>query len=211
MRERRLLLFFKLGGFMAKAKNSKFVGQNEDGSYFCGKCGQSGFANKQKVWGHLGQCRGYNKIISEVKKDQVILSESLANLQAQGTSKGLDVGYLPTYLAPTSEVPQEVPRSPLKTGSFADTEKLMRQNFILKTQNAELQKIAFNHNAHVMNVPNRSFSGPQDMVAQSFGTLFKYPIVQFLAGLTALAILVNFCKKHLGEAFGEEPRKKKSK
>jgi hypothetical protein len=61
-----------------------------------------------------------------------------------------------------------------------------------------LSKVAYNHNQHYPQArSNQSFSGPADMVNQSFGDIFQIPAVRLLLGITALIMVLNFAKDQI--------------
>jgi len=193
---------------MAKSKKSKYVGQNEDGSYYCNKCGKSGFQSQASACGHLTHCKGHNAVIRGSKKEQETVKEMLASIQSEASLIEADVGTLRATLGPASGSASG-PQTGSTSNDINDTLKKMavrldlekREKVILLAQNKKLETIAYNHNQHVgdFSIPMRSFSGPQDLVSIGFGDIIKIPTVRYVLGAIAIVVVVNYGLKMLDE------------
>lgn len=188
-------IFTNKGTFMSKVKKSKYIGQNEDGSYYCSKCGQSGFSTASSGYGHLTHCKGYKAVIKESKKEQDTVKGMLASIHDELTLNEANVGTLRPCLDPASG-PQTGPASSSMIDAFRKMSERLenekREKVILLAQNKNLERIAYNHNQHVGNFPAKSFSGPADLVASGFGDIVKIPAVRYIVGAIALVVLINY-------------------
>lgn len=197
---------------MAKSKQANKITQDNDGTYFCLKCGQAGFETKPKAYGHLTHCKGYKSAINKVQKEIQERQKYLAYEDAgdsEASKNKLDVDYesaSSSFIEKNIESgpPEGHPRATLRATLRAsghpeknrvdDSDELKRlklENMILRKDKQNLEKIAYNHNQHYPQA-RQNFSGPQDMVNSAFGGLMENNLVKIIVTLGALAVLLNF-------------------
>lgn len=172
---------------MAKKKQAHFIQRDIDGTFFCSKCGQAGFKSIQQGYGHLRVCKGYASVISEAKKEVARSDEAIQNLAQKYLPEAGRGGGLPTCLPSASGRPSGRPSMPLMEASKNNTDEkynlVVRENYMLRGEKAQLEKVAFNHNIHAiapMTIQNRTFSGPQDLVSSVLGELSKNEIIKYV-------------------------------
>lgn len=193
---------------MSKSKHANKIVEDHDGTFYCLKCGQAGFKSKASGYGHLTTCKGYKNAVSKIAKEIKELGfipahqnvetnrldgayniaddtrSSSAYFSEKNTESGPPVGHPRATLGSPSGSPSG---SPLDNIPDNYKIELMR----LRTQNELLQKVAFNHNQHYPQA-RQTFSGPQDMINNSFGDLMENKAIKLIVTLGALAVLLNF-------------------
>jgi hypothetical protein len=197
---------------MSKSKHSNKIVLDHDGTFYCLKCGQANFKTKASGYGHLTNCKGYKSAVNKITKElkELGLNPSPQKIETNQLDEGTnmyadDNRSSSAYIyekSSESGPPVGHPRATLGSPSGSPSNAIPDNHKIemmrLRTQNELLQKVAFNHNQHYPQARlSQNFSGPSDMVNQSFGELFQIPMVRVLVGITALVVFLNFAKDQI--------------
>lgn len=209
---------------MSKSKQSGKIVEDQDGTFYCLKCGQAGFKTKSAGYGHLTTCKGYKSAVKKIQKEILENSSYLADevktnqldeaIQTDADDSHHTSASVYTEM-PKSGPPVGHPRATLRAtlratheGHPQDEEKriLKLEIMSLKKNNELLQKLAFNHNQHYPQV-RQNFSGPQDMVNSAFGDLMQDKTIRFIVSIGAIVVLLNF----LADQFDKLDKKSKNR
>ena len=81
-----------------KAKNSDKILEDQDGTFFCTKCGQAGFETKSKGYGHIAHCRGHKAVLKQARKETYEMDQAIKNIEPKQFDgpKNSSVGDSPT-------------------------------------------------------------------------------------------------------------------
>lgn len=201
---------------MSKKNNlNKFVQQDHDETFFCGKCGRAGFKNQSSVLGHLAHCKGFKheqkeaisvlKNLKKVETGHLDLENNLTE-DEKDSSSSVELNPLNSEASrPTSwPTPRPTPRPtpqglPLNGFSDSAVSKLRVENAELRNAVSRLEKFVFNHSAHVQ--PQRSsFSSPSDMMGNILGEVYQIPLVRILLAFGAIAMVYSFVCEQVDKA-----------
>jgi hypothetical protein len=141
----------------ARKRTPANIGQNLDGTYFCGECGKSGFKSLPSARGHLSVCEGaesISKILFPIKE-----ADSGGDRAGGAGGGGAAAGGLSGHIG-------EEKSSAEKENDSSSARQFRIEIAKLKSQMAQLSSINLNHLQHIR--PQNNAMGDFKHGAHSF-------------------------------------------